>query len=359
MAHSNSLPSGSGEEDHLNDSPIKLTLADINLASQLFGEHNRNLTRIGDALDIKVHARGNTVFIKGDPDIGRLAQNILEQLYGLVQENYPIYPNDIDYAINILSGDDKIRLKDIFLDTVFISSQKRPIAPKNPNQKAYIDAIRGFDIVFGIGPAGTGKTYLAMAMAVAALSKKIVTRIILTRPAVEAGEALGFLPGDLAEKVDPYLRPLYDALHDMMRFEKVANLMQQGVIEVAPLAFMRGRTLNDSFIILDEAQNTTSEQMKMFLTRIGFGSKAVITGDITQIDLPAERPSGLIETTKILQGIDGIRFVFFTKKDVVRHKLVQKIIRAYEDLDAQRQNQRLNKTSKQMSGKWAYVLIRY
>jgi phosphate starvation-inducible PhoH-like protein len=194
--------------------------------------------------------------------------------------------------------------------------------------------MRSFDIVFGIGPAGTGKTYLAMAMAVSALSKGLVSRIILTRPAVEAGEALGFLPGDLAEKVDPYLRPLYDALHDMMRFEKVSNLMQKGVIEVAPLAFMRGRTLNDSFIILDEAQNTTTEQMKMFLTRIGFSSKAVITGDITQIDLPADRPSGLVETKNILQKIEGIKFIFFSKKDVVRHRLVQDIIKAYEDLEA-------------------------
>jgi phosphate starvation-inducible PhoH-like protein len=191
-------------------------------------------------------------------------------------------------------------------------------------------------MVFGIGPAGTGKTYLAMAMAVAAFSKGKVNRIILTRPAVEAGEALGFLPGDLAQKVDPYLRPLYDALHDMVQFEKVSNLIEQGVIEVAPLAFMRGRTLNDSFVILDEAQNTTSEQMKMFLTRIGFSSKAVITGDITQIDLPVDKPSGLIEAKDILQGVEGINFIFFSKKDVVRHRLVQKIIKAYEDLDAQK-----------------------
>jgi len=197
-------------------------------------------------------------------------------------------------------------------------------------QKTYIDAIRNFDIVFGIGPAGTGKTYLAMAMAVSALTKKTVDRIILTRPAVEAGEALGFLPGDLAEKVNPYLRPLYDALHDMMNFEKASSLMQQGVIEVAPLAFMRGRTLNDSFVILDEAQNSTTEQMKMFLTRIGFNSKAVITGDITQSDLPKNRASGLIEAKEILSDIDGIRFIFFSKRDVVRHKLVQKIINAYE-----------------------------
>jgi phosphate starvation-inducible PhoH-like protein len=220
------------------------------------------------------------------------------------------------------------------LDTVYVTSKKRSVIPKSLAQKEYIDAIRSSDMVFGIGPAGTGKTYLAMAMAVAALSKSEVDRIILTRPAVEAGEALGFLPGDLAEKVDPYLRPLYDALHDMMRFEKVSNLTDQGVIEVAPLAFMRGRTLNDSFIILDEAQNTTSEQMKMFLTRLGFNSKAVITGDITQIDLPVDKPSGLVEAKNIFQGIEGIKIVFFSKKDVVRHGLVQEIIKAYEDLDA-------------------------
>lgn len=312
----------------------RLTFSDIDLARQLFGEHNKNLQRIADAIDVSISARGNIVFIQGDSIAASLAKNILKQLYGLLKDRYPIYPNDIDYAVRILSGDDRIKLKDIFLDTVYITSKKRHVIPKSLAQKEYIDAIRTSDMVFGIGPAGTGKTYLAMAMAVAALSKGVVNRIILTRPAVEAGETLGFLPGDLAEKVDPYLRPLYDALHDMMRFEKVSNLMEQGVIEVAPLAFMRGRTLNDSFIILDEAQNTTSEQMKMFLTRIGFSSKAVITGDITQIDLPVEKPSGLIQAKDILQGIDGINFIFFSKKDVVRHGLVQKIIKAYEDLDA-------------------------
>jgi phosphate starvation-inducible PhoH-like protein len=312
----------------------RLTFSDIDLARQLFGEHNKNLQRIADAIDVSINARGNIVFIQGDSIAASLAKNILKQLYGLLKDRYPIYPNDIDYAVRILSGDDRIKLKDIFLDTVYITSKKRHVIPKSLAQKEYIDAIRTSDMVFGIGPAGTGKTYLAMAMAVAALSKGVVNRIILTRPAVEAGETLGFLPGDLAEKVDPYLRPLYDALHDMMRFEKVSNLMEQGVIEVAPLAFMRGRTLNDSFIILDEAQNTTSEQMKMFLTRIGFNSKAVITGDITQIDLPVEKPSGLIQAKDILQGIDGINFIFFSKKDVVRHGLVQKIIKAYEDLDA-------------------------
>ena len=278
------------------------------------------------------------MFIQGDRIAADLAKNVLDQLYGLLKEKFPIYPNDVDYAVRILSADDNIKLKDIFLDTVYVTSKKRSVIPKSLAQKEYIDAIRSSDMVFGIGPAGTGKTYLAMAMAVSALSKREVDRIILTRPAVEAGEALGFLPGDLAEKVDPYLRPLYDALHDMMRFEKVSNLIEKSIIEVAPLAFMRGRTLNDSFIILDEAQNTTSEQMKMFLTRIGFNSKAVITGDITQIDLPSGKPSGLIEAKNILQGIDDIKIVFFSKNDVVRHGLIQKIIKAYEDLEASREN---------------------
>ncbi len=312
----------------------RLIFSDINLASQLFGEYNSNLKRIEKLTDVSIHARGNTIFIQGDRIAASLAKKILQQLYALLKDGYPIYPNDVDYAVRILSGDDRIKLKDIFLDTVYITSKKRPVIPKSRTQKEYIDAIRSFDMVFGIGPAGTGKTYLAMAMAVAAFSKGKVNRIILTRPAVEAGEALGFLPGDLAQKVDPYLRPLYDALHDMMQFEKVSNLIERGVIEVAPLAFMRGRTLNDSFVILDEAQNTTPEQMKMFLTRIGFSSKAVITGDITQIDLPVEKTSGLVEAQDILQGIKGIKFIFFSKIDVVRHGLVQKIIEAYEDLDA-------------------------
>lgn len=326
-------PSSDSMQESADTVKHKQTFSDNELSRQLFGEHNRNLQKIGNALDVAVHARGNTVIIEGDPIAVRLARNILDQLYDLLKSGYPIYPNDVDYAVSVLSADDRTRLKDIFMDTVYITAKKRSITPKSRAQKEYIDAIRNFDIVFGIGPAGTGKTYLAMAMAVAALSKGIVNRIILTRPAVEAGEALGFLPGDLAEKVNPYLRPLYDALHDMMRFEKASNLIQQGVIEVAPLAFMRGRTLNDSFIILDEAQNTTTEQMKMFLTRLGFNSKAVITGDITQVDLPANRPSGLIEAQKILQRIDGIRFIFFTKIDVVRHRLVQEVIQAYEELD--------------------------
>jgi len=316
--------------NYKQDTKSELTLPDNHLAMELFGEQNQNLTRVAEAAGVTLQARGNTVFIRGDSIGAELAQNILNQLYGLLKEGYPLYPNDVDYAANVLARDHTVRLKDIFMDTVYVTAKKRTVTPKSPMQKSYIDAIRNYDIVFGIGPAGTGKTYLAMAMAVAALTRKQVNRIVLTRPAVEAGEALGFLPGDLAEKVNPYLRPLYDALHDMMSFEKASNMMQQGVIEVAPLAFMRGRTLNDAFVILDEAQNSTSEQMKMFLTRIGFNSKAVITGDVTQSDLPKNRASGLIEAREILSDIEGIEFIYFSKRDVVRHKLVQKIINAYE-----------------------------
>jgi phosphate starvation-inducible PhoH-like protein len=262
-----------------------------------------------------------------------LATRLLEQLYGLIEQGYPIYSSDVEYALRILSGDRTARLRDIFLDTVFISASRHTITPKSVNQKAYIDAMRNYDIVFGIGPAGTGKTYLGMAMAIAELMKNAFTRIVLCRPAVEAGEKLGFLPGDLAEKVNPYLRPLYDALHDMVDYDRARKLVERGTIEVAPLAFMRGRTLNDSFVILDEAQNTTSEQMKMFLTRLGYGSKAVITGDVTQIDLPTGKQSGLKEAQVLLRDIPGIRFVTFTERDVVRHPLVQEIIGAYDRAD--------------------------
>jgi len=325
------VPGSSHSEDR------KITFGNNHYARGLFGEQNNHLQRLARTLDIGVHARGNTVHLQGDPIATALAEKLLRRLYALVEEGYPLYPSDIEYAVRILSSDDRVNLKDIFLDTVYITSQKRPIAPKGLAQKEYIDAIRKYDIVFGIGPAGTGKTYLAMAMAVSSLTKGEVNRIILTRPAVEAGENLGFLPGDLYEKVNPYLRPLYDALHDMMRYEKATHLIQQGAIEVAPLAFMRGRTLNDSFVILDEAQNTTSEQMKMFLTRLGFSSKAVITGDVTQIDLPNSKISGLVETKKILLKVKGIQFVFFSKKDVVRHQLVQDIIEAYEYLEQEKQ----------------------
>lgn len=312
------------------------------LAMLLFGDRNKNLVKVGQILDLSISARGTKVFIKGDKIAAELAQNVLQQLYGLLKEDYPLHSNDFDYAIRLLSENSNEDLKKIFLDKVFITSGRTLIAPKSLAQKEYIEAIRQHDIVFGIGPAGTGKTYLAMAMAVSALLQNEVKRIILTRPAVEAGEALGFLPGDLAEKVDPYLRPLYDALHDMVKYDKASELMSKGAIEVAPLAFMRGRTLNDAFIVMDEAQNTTSEQMKMFLTRIGFNSKAVITGDITQIDLPYSRVSGLIEARNILKDIDDISFVYFSKKDVVRHQLVQKVIQAYETYEEQKTGHRTN-----------------
>ena len=296
----------------------------------LLGHQDEHLHGIEKALGVKISAAGTSLIIAGDKEQRALAGRVATQLYGLLQGGYPVYPSDVDYAIRILSRDHSANLRDIFLDTVYISAHRRTITPKSIAQKAYIDAIRRFDIVFGIGPAGTGKTYLAMAVALAELMKHKVSRVVLTRPAVEAGEKLGFLPGDLAEKINPYLRPLYDALHDMVDFDRASKMIERGTIEVAPLTFMRGRTLNDSFVILDEAQNTTSEQMKMFLTRLGYGSKAVITGDITQIDLPAGTRSGLKEAHQILQHIDGIKFIFFSEKDVVRHRLVQDVITAYE-----------------------------
>ena len=296
----------------------------------LLGQHDAHLRGLENALGVKISASGNALIIAGEESQRDLAGRVATQLYDLIQRGYPVYPSDVDYAIRILSRDHAANLQDIFLDTVYVSSNHRTITPKSLAQKAYIDAIRNYDIVFGIGPAGTGKTYLAMAVAVAELMKRKVSRVVLTRPAVEAGEKLGFLPGDLAEKINPYLRPLYDALHDMVDFGRAQKMIERGVIEVAPLAFMRGRTLNDSFVILDEAQNTTREQMKMFLTRLGYGSKAVITGDVTQVDLPTGTRSGLKEAQHILRDIDGIKFALFTEKDVVRHRLVQDVIAAYE-----------------------------
>lgn len=314
----------------------QVSFEDNQLIQQLAGEQNAHLKTIEKQLDVKIHLRGNRFSISGDQPHVEITEELLRQLAGLLQKGYPLYAGDIVYAIGILSENIHRKLKDIFLDQVFISSGKRTITPKSIKQKEYIEAIRHYDITFGIGPAGTGKTYLAMAMAVAAMSAEQVRRIVLVRPAVEAGEKLGFLPGDLAEKVNPYLRPLYDALHDMMDFERASRLIERGAIEVAPLAFMRGRTLNDAFVILDEAQNTTSEQMKMFLTRLGLGSKAVITGDITQIDLPEHKLSGLVEAMNLLKDIQDIRLVFFTKRDVVRHRLVQEIIEAYEKAEERR-----------------------
>jgi phosphate starvation-inducible PhoH-like protein len=315
---------------------LQLTFEDNALAQALFGEQGKHLRIVSRALGVQVQARGNQVSLKGEEADARLAQRVLQELYDLLKSGYPVLAQDVQYTIKILQDKESISVKDIFLDTIYISAMKRRISPKSLNQKRYIEAIRTHDLVFGVGPAGTGKTYLAMAMAVAALMNNEVIRIVLARPAVEAGEKLGFLPGDLAEKVNPYLRPLYDALHDLMDFEKASRLVQRSVIEVAPLAFMRGRTLNDSFVILDEAQNTTSEQMMMFLTRLGFGAKAVITGDVTQIDLPAGVTSGLVEARELLKGVEGIALVHFTERDVVRHPLVQDIIRAYESRRARR-----------------------
>jgi phosphate starvation-inducible PhoH-like protein len=260
-----------------------------------------------------------------------LAEKIVQDIRSISSKGYNLNPDDLRYALRSATPQGEYSsLEDIFLDTIPVSSKKRFIIPKTQTQKKYIDAIKAFDIVIGIGPAGTGKTYLAMAMAINAFMKKQVSRIVLARPAVEAGEKLGFLPGDIYEKFNPYLRPLYDALLDMMEAERAGKLLERGIIEIAPLAFMRVRTLNDSFVILDEAQNTTSEQMKMYLTRLGFNSKTVITGDITQIDLPVGKLSGLIESEKILSDIEGIKFIYFSEKDVVRHKLVQEIVKAYE-----------------------------
>ncbi|MBW2647534.1 MAG: PhoH family protein [Deltaproteobacteria bacterium] len=323
-----------------NISVRKINFSDNNTLKILLGEYDGNIKKIEKLEKVKLRAKGNTLSISGDEECAAFVYKLVSQLYSLIEKGYPIYPADVEYSHRILSQNGSVDIEKIFLDTVFIPSKKRVITPKSIAQKLYIDSIRNNDIVFGIGPAGTGKTYLAMAMAVGALLSKKVNRIVLTRPALEAGEKLGFLPGDLAEKVNPYLRPVYDALYDMMDFDRASNMISKGIIEVAPLAFMRGRTLNDSFVILDEAQNTPSEQMKMFLTRLGFGSKAVITGDVTQTDLPPDKISGLVEIEGILKKIEGIKFVYFSEIDVVRHSLVQDIIRAYNHLDSKRKNNR-------------------
>ena len=296
----------------------------------LFGSHDANLKHIEALLDVRLSTHGDQLIVEGDKDAERRVELIFDQLRVLIGEGYVLAIGDVKTAAQLLVENADLDLRDYFLKGGQKQAGRRRVSPKSVNQRRYLDAIEQFDIVFGVGPAGTGKTYLAMAQAVAYLLAKKVSRIVLARPAVEAGEKLGFLPGDLQEKVNPYLRPLYDALYDMMDAEKAARLIERGTVEVAPIAFMRGRTLNDAFVILDEAQNTTSEQMKMFLTRLGYGSKAVVTGDITQIDLPTGRMSGLVEALKIVKDIEGIGFVHFDDKDVVRHKLVQQIVKAYE-----------------------------
>ena len=300
----------------------------------LLGRNDDHLRTLEGELDVRIVARGHDIMLKGDEQHVRKAERALTQLAELVRSGAPLRTVEVRAVLRMLAEDEDADLKSVFADAIAVPSRKKWIGPKSLGQKRYIDAIRTSDMVFAIGPAGTGKSFLAVAMAVSALMKREVARIVLTRPAVEAGERLGFLPGDLYEKVHPYLRPLYDALYDMLDAEKVGGLMEKGAIEIAPLAYMRGRTLNDSFIILDEAQNSTTEQMKMFLTRLGFNSKMVITGDITQVDLPASRGSGLIEVKTILKDVPGIRFVYFDDGDVVRHQLVSAIIRAYDAHDA-------------------------
>jgi phosphate starvation-inducible PhoH-like protein len=278
---------------------------------------------------VRIRTDGHALVVDGEPaDLDRL-ERAVGQFAVLMREGYRFAKGEVKAAAQLVAQDDRVNLRDYYLTRAVRPSAKRQVVPKSLNQRKYLDAIERDDIVFGVGPAGTGKTYLAMAQAVTFLVAKKVSRIVLARPAVEAGERLGFLPGDLQEKVNPYLRPLYDALYDMLETERVERLLERGTIEIAPIAFMRGRTLNDAFVILDEAQNTTSEQMKMFLTRLGFGSKAVVTGDITQIDLPAGRISGLVEALDVVGAVDGISFVHFDDTDVVRHRLVQEIVRAY------------------------------
>ena len=308
----------------------KLKLREGTDTAALFGHHDRHLKLIEDDLGVRLSARGEEVTLDGLPDATRQAERILFELANLTNEGLVLQVDDVTHALTALRQTPDASIKEVLSNATTIVTKKRFVGPKSPTQKSYIEAIEKHDIVIAIGPAGTGKTYLAMAMAVSALMKKEVSRIILARPAVEAGEKLGFLPGDMFAKVNPYLRPLYDALFDMMDMERANRMIERGDIEIAPLAFMRGRTLNDSFVILDEAQNATAEQMKMFLTRLGFHSKVVVTGDITQVDLPSERVSGLIEVKEILRDIEGIAFVYFDEKDVVRHRLVQDIVKAYD-----------------------------
>ena len=296
----------------------------------LFGSFDENLRGLESVLGVSIRTSGHEVVVEGGATEVARAEKTLAQLAGLLRDGYRFQRGDVKTAAQLIAQNPDVELQDYFLKASSLAAGRRQVAPKTVTQRKYLDAIDQFDIVFGVGPAGTGKTYLAVAQAVKSLLAKRVSRIILARPAVEAGEKLGFLPGDLQEKVNPYLRPLYDALYDMLEPDRVERLLERGVIEIAPIAFMRGRTLNDAFVILDEAQNTTQEQMKMFLTRLGFGSKAVVTGDITQIDLPSGRVSGLVEALKVVSSVEGIGIIYFDERDVVRHALVQRIVRAYE-----------------------------
>lgn len=313
----------------------KVALSSAAEGQVLFGPGDRFLHIVEQEANVKILTRDESIVIQGEREPVEQIVHLYEVLIQLIQRSYPLTERDIVYAVDLAKQRKANQLLDLFQGEITTTQRGKPIRVKTIGQKQYVSEIRNKDVVFGIGPAGTGKTYLAVVLAVAALKKGEVKRIILTRPAVEAGENLGFLPGDLQEKVDPYLRPLYDALHDVLGAEQVLKHIERGIIEVAPLAYMRGRTLDDSFIILDEAQNTTFEQMKMFLTRLGFGSKMVVTGDITQIDLPTGKKSGLIEASRILREIKDIGFTFFSEHDVVRHSLVQRIIVAYEKYQEQ------------------------
>jgi phosphate starvation-inducible PhoH-like protein len=329
-----SSPIAPNEQETVAEDSTRIEVEDNHQIRELCGEDRRNLRSIERAIGVRVALRGNLLTITGPPSAREDGARLIQQLVELMGRGVHLSRADVAHVASLVGHGEASDIREFLLDTVVLNARRRPVTPRSPNQKRYIDAIRTNDIVFGVGPAGTGKTYLAVAAAVASMQRGDVRRIILTRPAVEAGEKLGFLPGDLAEKVNPYLRPLYDALHDMLEAGKCARLMEQGAIEVAPLAFMRGRTLSRAFVILDEAQNTTREQMKMFLTRLGVDSRAVITGDVTQIDLPEGQVSGLLDARRILGGIREIPFAEFTSVDVVRHPLVARIVEAYDRADA-------------------------
>ena len=315
--------------DIATPSLIKIAVPDEGIET-LFGSHDENLRQFERQFDVRIQTDGHALLVSGDvANLARI-ERVVEQLAGLIREGHALSDDDVQQAARLVAEDAGVDVRDYLLRAPVRPSSRRQVRPKSVNQRRYLDAIERYDIVLGVGPAGTGKTYLAMAEAVAFLTSKRVNRIILARPAVEAGEKLGFLPGDLQQKINPYLRPLYDALYDMLDAERINRLLERGEIEIAPIAFMRGRTLNDAFVILDEAQNTTSEQMKMFLTRLGFGSKAVITGDVTQVDLPPGRVSGLVEAARVVGSLDGVALVRFDERDVVRHPLVQAIVKAYD-----------------------------
>ncbi len=328
------LPSSSPADRVRAKSEVEID--DTRVLVALAGPRNEKLKAIERAAGVSVGSRGNQILLEGDAESVALAERFLAEAVGLMQQGIEVASSDIGRAFRMLRSQPNVRLRDMFDDVITFGAGRHTLGPRGLAQKRYVESIRAHDLTFGIGPAGTGKTYLAMASAASALLARQVKRIVLTRPAVEAGEKLGFLPGDLAEKVNPYLRPLYDALSDLLDIDKAQELIERGQIEVAPLAFMRGRTLNDSFVILDEAQNTTSEQMRMFLTRLGYHSKAVVTGDVTQVDLPEGRLSGLAEARQLLDGVEGIAFCHFTEVDVVRHPLVQKIVVRYEARDLER-----------------------